>query len=270
MHGHRWMAAAIGVAAPLLARDGAEFGTVKVVQLDAGNRADSVDLSLDGATSGVVLAGGNRGDYDLDFGRSNDVLAGALVAAVAERSRDNSAQGDAMGAFFATSAHDRTTAGRYYLSLFNSPDAGEVNIDTSFGWFPFESFRGGLALNETNGGATTELIGSPGMELGEQWVDLGGGRYAVDLRALGADASRGVLLTHGAKNEDNFALSAANADGTFTVFVHDNGAQGQSYEADPASFVFVPAAGVGSDRIAAVARVNSDGVTRRKSAYSPA
>jgi hypothetical protein len=49
----------------------------------------------------------------------------------------------------------------------------------------------------------------------------------------------------GGKNEDNYSLSGANADGTFTIFNRDNGANGTGTEQDGVAFVYVPTATAG-------------------------
>ncbi|MGC3960011.1 MAG: Ig-like domain-containing protein [Verrucomicrobiota bacterium] len=86
------------------------------------------------------------------------------------------------------------------------------------------------------------FTGSPGLVLGTHFVELGSGRFVVDLTSRGIHSTNsGVLLvTHG-KNEDNYALSFANpTNGTWSVFVKDNGSDGSSAEQDPVAFVFIP------------------------------
>ena len=48
-----------------------------------------------------------------------------------------------------------------------------------------------------------------------------------------------LLVTHG-ENEDNYALSKVNPDGTWTVYIKDNGVDSAAYEQDPVAFVFIP------------------------------
>ncbi|MEI6197956.1 MAG: hypothetical protein WCS42_26880, partial [Verrucomicrobiota bacterium] len=103
---------------------------------------------------------------------------------------------------------------------------------------------GGLARNSgaNNGGANALFTGSPGLAPGTNFLELGGGRFTVNLTNFGVDArTDGVLLVSHGKNEDNFATSQANAtNGTWSVWVKDNGTDGTSSEQDPVAFVYVP------------------------------
>lgn len=49
-----------------------------------------------------------------------------------------------------------------------------------------------------------------------------------------------VLLVNHAKKEDNFALSKANEDGTFTVICKDNGSNTSAYEQAPSHLLLCP------------------------------
>ena len=105
-------------------------------------------------------------------------------------------------------------------------------------WFPYDKYIGGLARNgaRANGGSNDLLIGSSVLVYGTHFVhlaitnDLASGSWLsddgislLDLRSLGINSqSDGVLLVNGGKDENNFALSHANADGTWTMYVHDN------------------------------------------------
>lgn len=221
-----------------------------VAQNDTNNTPESVTLALPVSGGGLRLRGGsNRGDYNLQIldSPAEDAGEGVLLSCVAENGRDN---GEAAfpGTNYGTSAVDysRTggNAGRFFIPVFNAPAGAEYNLNVAAAWFPYDRWLGGFARNsgETNGGANDLFTGSPGLVAGTHFVDLGGGRSRVDLTPLGIhSATDGVLLvTHG-KNEDNFALSAANpTNGTWTVFVKDNGTDGAATEQDPVAFVFVP------------------------------
>ncbi len=246
-----------------------EFGNINVVQNDADNNATSVTLSKGyGSSLGFGIRGGNRGDYDVSFGTTNDVANGVMLSSVSQLSRDNSAAGDAFGLFHATSASDHVgSAGAagtsYWVPVFRAAQGDEANLNVACAWFPYTQWLGGFARNSTgaNGGVTDVLTASPGINLGTQFTTAGGGVFGLNLNSLGGSAANGVLLvTHG-KNEDNYALSKANTDGTFTLYVHDNGVNAGTYEQDPVAFVYIPKATVGSKQLVAMGRVNSDATT---------
>jgi hypothetical protein len=136
------------------------------------------------------------------------------------------------------------TAGAYFIPVFNSPTGAEYNVNISAAFFPYAGWLGGFARNSgaTNGGANDLFTCSPGLVLGTHFVDHGGGASTVNLTNLGVDArTDGVLLVTHAKNEDNYALSQVNSNnGTWTVYVKDNGTDAGSYEQDPVAFVYVP------------------------------
>ena len=64
----------------------------------------------------------------------------------------------------------------------------------------------------------------------------------MDLTQFGIDSrTDGVLLVNHGKDEANYALSQVNSNnGTWNVFIHDNAANGATYEHDPVAFVFIP------------------------------
>ncbi|MEI9866378.1 MAG: hypothetical protein WDN00_17845 [Limisphaerales bacterium] len=114
----------------------------------------------------------------------------------------------------------------------------------SAAFFPYSKWLGGLARNSgaTNGGANDLFTGSPGLLLGTHFIELGGGKFTVNLTAFGIHSTNnGVLLVNHGKNEDNYAMAFANpTNGTWQVFVKDNGTDAGSYEQDPVAFVYVP------------------------------
>jgi len=246
-----------------------EFGNINVVQNDALNNATSVTLTVaPGSSPNFSIRSGNRGDYDVSFGTANDVTGGVMLSAVAQNGRNNSATGDAFGQFYATSATDHVGAGgaagtQYWVPIFRAAQGDEVNINAACAWFPYGQYLAGFVRNSaaTNGGANNTLTASPGITLGTHFVDNGAGVSTVNLTALGGSATNGVLLVTHAKNEDNYAASRANADGTFTVWVKDNGTNSSAYEQDPVAFVYLPVSGAGSNRLVALGRVNSDATT---------
>lgn len=244
-----------------------EFGNVNVVQNDSANNATSITTSkAPGSSPNFSVAGGSRGDYDVNFGTPNDVTGGVMISCVTQNGRDNTAQGDTIGLFYASSMVDWVGGGfpgRYWIPVARCAQGDEVNINVACGWFSYNSWLGGFARNSTatNGGANDTLAASPGINLGTQFVDKGGGVSTVNLTSLGASSANGILLVSSAKNEDNYALSQANADGTFTVWSHDNGVDKGTYEQDPVAFVYLPVSAVGTKQLVAIGRVNSNATT---------
>jgi len=229
---------------------GIAAANLNVVQHDEGNETTSVTVTAPLSINGfAVRPGSNRGDYNVQIGLgfSDDQETGILLSCVAQNGRDNN-ETNYPGINFCTSAVDyaRTggSAGAYYIPAFNAPTGTEYNVNISAAFFPYAKWLCGLARNSgtTNGGANDLFTGSPGLGLGTNFVDVGGGLSTVNLTNLGVDArTDGVLLvTHG-KNEDNYALSQVNSNnGTWTVYVKDNGTDAGSYEQDPVAFVFIP------------------------------
>lgn len=242
-----------------------EFGGLNVVQVDSANTNASVTLSkTTGCSPNVTVGDGNRGDYNVDFYAAGlDGLSGAVIPCISQLSRDNTAQGDTIGRFYATAAFGPDEAASdYTLAVFAAPAGGEVNINVAFGFFPFNRWLGGVARNTTNNGELTELTGTSSLVVGTHFVEAASpaGQYTLSINGLtGNNASQnGILLVAGAKNEANFALSKANADGTFTIFCHDNGTDSTNYENDSVSFAYLPVSKVGTDRLVAMGRVNGN------------
>ncbi len=255
-----------------------EFGNLDVVQLNTTNNGlDSADPSVSvtvapGSTANFNFFGANRGDIDMDFGLADDVTNGVMITSVRANGQDNSAGGEAPGINFAT-AHGALGAsgnpGKFFLPIAHSPGGFEYNIDVAAAYFPFaEGWIGGHTLNSsgTNGGVQDTLFVSPGISSGAQFFDNGGGNFSINLTTLtsygvACTSDNGVLLVTGHRNEDNFALSSDNPDGTFTVTLKDNGSNGTGTERDQIAFVFVPTVAAGPDLVSAVGRIQSDGST---------
>lgn len=263
-----FMTAVLPLLLPVLAtaQTTTEFGNINVVQNDAGTSSSSVTLTKGfGSSPGFSIRSGNRGDYDVAFGNANDVSTGVMITSVSQNGRDNSGAGDSFGFFCATSASDHSAGSgvagtQYWVPIFRAAQGDEVNINVACAWFSYSSWLGGFARNSTgaNGGANNVLTASPGINLGTQFVDNGSGVSTVNLTSLGASSADGVLLvTHG-KNEDNYALSRANANGSFTVWVKDNGSDADNYEQDPVSFVYIPVSAVGTKQLVAAGRVKNN------------
>ncbi|MBX3740394.1 MAG: metallophosphoesterase [Akkermansiaceae bacterium] len=242
-----------------------EFGTIRVRQNNGGNESSSVTLTqAAGGSSSNLVTGGNRGDYNVNLKNTNDPAAGVLISCTAQTIRDDSAVGGpAAGPHHATTAI-QTSGTRYYIPVFRSPEGDEANIDVSFVFLPYDTWLGGVAENAENGGNISKLTASPGLTLGTHFTDstTTEGIYQLRLSPLVANASQnGILLVSGAKNEDNYALSKANTDGTFTIYCHDNGVNGTAYENDPVAFAYLPVSAVGTNRLVAMGRVNGNATT---------
>ncbi|MFC7337818.1 Ig-like domain-containing protein [Haloferula chungangensis] len=251
-----------------------EFGKLDVTQLNTTNNPlddpnPAVSISVaPGSSPKFAVFGANRGDYNVDFGTPDDLLSGAMITAVRENGRDNSAGGEEPGLVYATSFSERGGDGRFYIPIQPTPlGAGEFNINVAAVHFPFaEEWLAGHSRNSsgTNAGVQNELVATPGISIGEQFKDDGGGVFTLDLTGITnfgslATSQNGVLLVTGHKNEDNFALSSANDDGTFTIKLKDNGSNGSGTERDPVAFAYVPVSKVGPDLVSALGRILSDG-----------
>lgn len=253
-----------------------KFGKLNVVQNDAGNVATSVTVTLGaGSTGGIVIpAGSNRGDYNLNFGPGNDPTVGVLITSVSQLSRNNDAFGDTVGTFYANSMASDATNADYFIPIHNAPTGDEANINTSFAFFPYNKWIGGIARNApTNNGAMTTLLGTTGLDLntGGEFNDptATAGIYTLNINSFTANgfttsataSQSGILLVTGGKNEDNYALSKANTDGTFTIYCHDNGDNSTTYENDPVNFVYLPTSQVGTKNLLAMGRIRSNATT---------
>lgn len=258
-----------------------EVGHLVVEQFSPGNGAAEVDISVMPGTStpNFSAAGGNRGDFNVRFGNANDVLAGTVVASVAQNGRDNDSVGGIavpgtenpwVGKFFATASIDGAGASFYYLPVNRTASAQsnstvEVNINVGVGFFPYGTWLGGYARNSAaiNGGPHDELYSNPNIRLGEEFQDLGSGVSRLDLTGVGPGytPNNGIVLVNHAKNEGNHATVQTNADGTFTLYVRDNTAAAAGNEQDPVSFVFIPTDRLGFQGLTALGRVKGDGAT---------
>lgn len=236
--------------ASMPAQNGIAAANISIIQVDTNNATDSVELAETIAINGMNIRGNsNRADYNLQIGSSysDDASTGVLLTTVAQNGRDND-EANHPGTNFCTSTTDYTrtggNAGGYYISIFNTPTGAEYNVNVSAAFFPYSKWLGGLARNSgaTNGGPNDLFTGSTGIIPGVNFIELGGGKFIIDLTNLGIDSrTNGVLLVNHGKNEDNFATSQANvANGTWSVWVKDNGTDGTSSEQDPVAFVYVP------------------------------
>ncbi len=222
-------------------------GLVDVRQNDAGNDQTSVTLTKRAGATRFSWTDRNRGDFSVGFGTGDDLRSGVIFSCVRNLARNNTSNGDVGGnigadlhATTATSMPASNIAA--FVSVFGAPSGEEMNADVATAFFPFASFVGGYAFNAENNAATDRLVATPGLDLGQEFIDSAAteGIYSLDLRGFGADGSNGVLLVCGAKNEDNFALSRNHGGGIYSIFCKDNGSNGATYENDPVAFVYLP------------------------------
>ncbi|SKB01648.1 Calcineurin-like phosphoesterase [Prosthecobacter debontii] len=260
------------LAPGLLCAQTLQFGNLQVRQNSTAGTTAAITLSIGpGSSSGFTLgASSTRGSYDVLFGQTNDLTSGVVISNVIENGRDNSgaAGGEAFDLFYATtitgSPNTAGSAENYKIGVYRAAQGDKVNMNVGFGYFPFSRYLGGIARNSVNNSALNSIIASPGIELGtglEFQNTATNGTYILDLTSLGASSANGVLFVTGGKDEDNYALSQANADGTFNIICHDNGANGSGGETDGVAFVYLPISGAGSNNLVALGRVNSNATT---------
>lgn len=274
-------AAAMSVAMPQLHATSPAFGNINVVQNDAGNAATSVTatltytqaaLSADGTTqlgSFNLRTGSNRGDFNLRFtsNAANDRAQGIMISNVAQLARDNRTAGDLVGPSFSTSATAHDANGYFIAVQAVTSDGPEYNANLAAAWFPYaDGWIGGHAVNSVNGGVLTSLVGSAGLTLSttatgpNTLYDPGAtGVYELNLAGINSQTD-GILLVSGGKNEDNYAMSKANTDGTWTINVRDN-FSGSGTEGDGLAFVYLPTTAVVSGNtpgVHAMGRINGN------------
>ena len=235
-------------------------------------------LTLQSQSSHLVSASANKGDFGIVFDEDipSPVRDGALITSVAETSR-LIAGNDA----FATSAADITflSGGAddidtlvYSIALSESPSGAEINIDTSFAWFPYSQWLGAFSINPPapgtagNNEATTSLItgeqsGVNQLVLGRDFRDDGNGLYTVDLTTLDptATSANGILLASGGENSNEYAITESKNDGTFVIYNHQNTQDGNTHLRRRVSFVYLGKDDIGKGGLVAMGRVQNGG-----------
>ncbi len=246
---------------------GIAAATIAVVENDLANTTNSVTFSTVLSLNGFAMRdGSSRGDATVMVGAdgSDDPANGVLMSCVADNGRDH---GELSGTNFCTSSINQATDG-YIIPIASAEDGSEYNIDLAAAYFPYNKWYGGYARNSggTNGGANNLLVASSGINLGTQFKDNGGGVSTVNLTNLGINSQTdGVLLVSAGANNNNYALSKANTDGTWTIYAHDNGTDGAVYEQTPVAFVFIPK----TNMSVISGRINGDGTIDAYSGASP-
>ena len=220
---------------------------LNVVQVDSANTEASVIVSAPLTINDMrVRIGSNRGDYNLQVGDTgtNDLADGLVMVAINQNGRYN--LDEASEPFYGAPAFDGNANGYWAVLQDVTVDRAEYNVNCAVAYFRYTNWLAGWARNVTavNGGTNNLFTGSPGLVLGTHFKGISAGRSRVDLRLLGIGSTNaGVLIVNHAKNEGNFALSVANPDGTWEVYVKDNfgnATNPNALEQDPCAFVFVP------------------------------
>jgi len=218
-----------------------------VIQNDSANTEASVTVTTSLSINDMrVRNGSNRGDYNVQVGDTgtNDLADGMVLVAVNQNGRYN--LNEASEPFYGAPAFDGNANGYWCVLQDVTSDRAEYNVNCAVAYFRYTNWLCGWARNVTavNGGTNNLFTGSPGLVLGTHFKGISAGRSRVDLRSLGyGSTNAGVLLVNHAKNEGNFALSVANPDGTWEVYVKDNfgnATNPNALEQDPAAFVFIP------------------------------
>ncbi|QDU31658.1 Hemolysin, chromosomal [Anatilimnocola aggregata] len=216
---------------------------LQVVQNTTANSTAAVTVTAPLAANGfAVRSGSNRGDYFVQIGPSlaDDISGGVLISNVRELNRAHPLSVPPEAAEFATAAVARDgVTGGYFIPVAESPGGTEWNINVAAGYFPYSvGWTAGFA--DGDDGPIDTFTASPGINFGTQFVDNADGTYKLTIP--GKDSrTDGVLIAVSGVNEDNFVLTAPNnTDGSFTIYQHDNGTNGTSYERDGLAFVFIP------------------------------
>ncbi len=233
-------------------------GLVNVQMLDTGTTASSIIVTCPLSINDFRLRTGSTvGSSRIQIGSSStdDGTAGVVMSCPSENNKDYS--GVVSGGGFSNvcaaayvdgaNAWNIATFGVMGLAGGSNP---RLNINTAGAYFPFSTWIGGWVKNSgaTNGGTMDTYIGNTNIVIGTNdltkggYVDNGAGISTIDLRHLGIDSRvSGVLLASGAKNETaNFGITSTNVDGTWKIFIHDDGANTSNHEQDPIGWVFIP------------------------------
>ncbi len=232
----------VNLVSGALTAHGISAASIKVVENDLANTTESVTVTTTTSINGLqVRDGSSRGDYTVQVGSSatDDLTNGVLITSVAQNGAD---QGEDSGINYCSSAISSTSTG-YFIPTCQAPDGTEYNINVSAAYFPYNRFIGGYARNSagTAGGANNLLTGSAGLILGTHFVDNGGGLSTVNLTSLGINSQAdGVLLVTGGANNNDYASSKPNTNGTWTIYISDNGSNGLATTQGPVAFAFIP------------------------------
>jgi hypothetical protein len=242
-----------------------QHGVLDVVENDGGNDNSSVTVTRVGGAGGWIAdpnAANSRADYFVDFFTANDVAEGVLLVGPANDDRtEASVPSDPnlpRDIYHATVSTSRSVGAngtnKYWVAVHRTPQGVEVNYNAALAYFPIvDGWLMGSLYNSVNGGAITEFVGNPAIQLLTNFEELDpnfpkspsrvidslASNYVVILD--GIDQRRdGVLMGCGAKNEDNYTAVHTNADGIGVLNNRDNGDDDGGQEQDPSTFVYIP------------------------------
>ncbi|MCB1246649.1 MAG: hypothetical protein KDB69_05240 [Acidimicrobiia bacterium] len=227
-----------------------QHGTLDVVENDGDNTPASVTVTRSGGDGpwAVVPEGCNRGDYELDFFMGDDALMGIMITSVNQLDRSEASV--TFDPYFVTTSSAVNGNNDYFIAVHECPTGLEANFDSSFCYFPIaDGWLGGNAYNAANNGPMVTWVGNPSVTIRDEFSFTGIGNEFVDDTATaglylvsieGLDMRRdGVIITSGAKNEDNRTAVDCLFDGTAVINCIDNASEGGG-ENDHAGFVFIP------------------------------
>ncbi len=247
----------------------------------AGSRGD-FGLRFDGATPAADVTNGILMVALSENGRSNQgttptpISSGLGFATPALQTPGNLGTANPSYAGYSSSINVSNTAVTTTNATTFFPSGDEWNTNQSFAYFKYTAWLGGWVVNSTNNGAMSSFLSSSaGLTVGSGATDPGtftvfdntgdAGFYTLRLGgsnalrgtnpAVPATSQNGILLVTGGKNEDNYALSSANPDGSFTLICKDNGSDAFNFENDPVAFVYIP---TGHSDVAAMGRVDAE------------
>jgi hypothetical protein len=264
---------ATGVSGSLAQSNGAIY--VGGTRGDFGLRFDGATPAAD-VTNGVLMVSLRENGRSNQGTTPNPIGSGLGWATPAIQSPGNLGTPNPSYAGYSSSinigntAITTTNATTFYAS------GEEWNANQSIAYFKYSDWLGGWVKNSANNGAMDGFTSSSaGFTVASGSSDpatatvfdstANEGFYTLRLGGLNASrgtnppvlatSQNGILLVTGGKNEDNYALSSANADGTFTLICKDNGVDGLGTENDPVAFVYIPA---GHSDVVAMGRIDAE------------
>ena len=209
-------------------------------------------------TSGISLGGEiNRGDYAVDIDPEGPNNKGVMIASIEENQRDGRYPTVSV---FVDGPLERNWIGVYYPST-NSTGANEWDSNVAFAFFSDEDFDWAIAgTGTTNNEVITaaNFRSSASVVFDTNFSDNEDGTYTFNLNDPAKSSQNGILLTNGSKNEGNYTLAKAEANGSFTIFNHDNGTNSTVNERDAVRCVYI-LTNHGRNDIVALARIDGGG-----------
>src|ERR1035437_2914477 len=186
-----WLPSALAAPAP---NHGIVAANIDVTINDFLNNSASLTFTLPYQIGDFRIAqeGSNNGDYDTQIGDNptNNVNDGVMMSSVRQNGRDDGwiVHPDTNFSISMIDYHRPGAAreGAYWIPVavwVNPPAGGGYDVKVAAGGVSFNKWIGGFARNSTGaiGGALDLFTASPGLVLGTNFQDLGGGKSLVDL-----------------------------------------------------------------------------------------